>query len=80
LIIQAIPLVAKEINVKLSRILAQVGAALVAGVALSGCVIRPIGWGYRDGQGGGEHHHADSDRGRSPGYDNSRGEPKYRGP
>jgi len=66
----------KEINVKLSRLFAQVALVLVAGAALSGCVIRPIGWGYRDG----EHHHADSDRGRSPGYDNSRGEPRYRGP
>ena len=53
---------------------------LIAAAALSGCVVRPLGWD-RDGHrhGGRQYVDSDRDRGRSPGYDNSRDATRRRG-
>ncbi len=76
-------MVIKEILVSFVRSFTKASVALLVGVALSGCVVRPLGWGWGDryGHGRGERHQVDSDRdrGRSPGYDNSRDEARRRG-
>ncbi len=76
-------MIIKEILVSLVRSIVKASVALIVGVALSGCVVRPLGWGWgdRDGHRRGERHQVDSDRdrGRSPGYDNSRDDTRRRG-
>ena len=75
-------MVIKESDVSLVRNFLKASVALIAAVALSGCVVRPLGWGWdRDGHRDGGRHYVDSDRdrGRSPGYDNSRDETWRRG-
>ena len=62
------------------RRLAIAGAILLLGVAVSGCVIRPLGWGGHGGHGHGERDQADSNSGNSHGGDNHRGDERRRGP
>jgi len=79
---QMIQLVIKELHVSLVRSSLKAGVVLIAGIALSGCVVRPLGWGGdRDGyrHGGRTYVDSDRDRGRSPGYDNSRDGTRRRG-
>ena len=69
----------------LARNFLKASVVLIAGAALSGCVVRPLGWGDRDGHRHGGRHYVDSDRdrdrdrGRSPGYGNARDETRRRG-
>ena len=72
------PKFTKEILVSLFRNVARATLVLIVGVALSGCVIRPLGWGWGDGGGRGGRHYSDSDREGSQGYDNSRGDQRRR--
>ena len=77
-------MVIKEIHVSLVRNSLKATVVLIAAAALSGCVVRPLGWD-RDGHRHGGRHYVDSDRdrdrdrGRSPGYDNSRDATRRRG-
>ena len=77
------PLIIKEILVSRVPNIVKAGVVLIVGAVLSGCAIRPLGWGWgdHDGRGRGERHQVDSDRdhGRSPGYDNSRDDGRRRG-
>ena len=65
---------------KIVQLAAKVGVALLVGAALSGCVVRPLWWGDRDGRGRGGHQQFDQDHGRSPGNDGSRDDGRRRGP
>ncbi|MFM9916938.1 MAG: hypothetical protein ACKVOX_14090 [Rhizobacter sp.] len=57
--------VTKEIVVKLIRLLARLGVAVIVGVSLTGCVIRPLWWGDHDGgHRRGDHRDYGSDRDR----------------
>jgi hypothetical protein len=80
LMAQVNALFTKEIILSLVHHLAKVGVALIVGAALSGCVVRPLGWGDRGGHGRGDRHQVDPDRGRSPGYDHPRDQDRRRGP
>ncbi len=62
----------------LFRNVAKATLVLIVGVALSGCIVRPLGWGWGEGGGHGGRHYSDSDRGGSQGYDNSRGDQRRR--
>jgi hypothetical protein len=74
-------MIIKEILVSIVRNLAKASLVVMVGVTLSGCVVRPLGWGWWDGDGGrrgGGRHQSGYDQGRSQGgygnqgYDNSR--------
>jgi len=72
----------KEIHVSLARNSLKATVVLIAAAAVSGCVVRPLGWGWdRDGHRHGGSHYVDSDRdrGHSPGYENSREDTRRRG-
>ena len=66
----------KETSVSFIRHFSRVGVALMVGLSLSGCVIRPLWWG--DGHRHGEHREYGADYGRAPSdghsrYDSERG-------
>ena len=64
------------------RNLTRASLVVIVGVALSGCVVRPLGWGWGDGgghrRGGGHYVESDRDHGRSQGYGHPREEPRRR--
>ena len=66
----------KETSVSFIRHFSRIGVALMVGLSLSGCVIRPLWWG--DGHRHGEHREYGADYGRAPSdghsrYDSERG-------
>jgi hypothetical protein len=74
LVIQVALQVTKEILMSFIRHLSRIGIVLIAGAALSGCVVRPLWWGDHGGHRHGEQrdHGADRDRGHDHSRDDSR--------
>lgn len=61
----------KEIVMSLVRIWVRASLVVIAGAVLSGCVVRPLGWGWvdRGGYGRGDHRQYAPERDRSGHYE-----------